>query len=166
MITLQYNVAAGREDAWETIHSIHAPQHLDAGMDLRAVAFKAAEGRHTKPSQLCEANFIDLEPGQRCLAMTGLVLQIPEGFYGRIAPRSGLAWKHGIDVLAGVVDPGYRGEVGVVLVNFGDRTCRLNAGDRVAQLVITPYAAIGWVDHAMPTATKRGDSGFGSTGRR
>ena len=158
MITLRYNIAAGKEDAWETIHSIHAPQHLDAGMDLRAVTFRSLAG--------VESMFIDLAPGQRCLAMTGLVLQIPEGSYGRIAPRSGLAWKHGIDVLAGVVDPGYRGEVGVVLVNFGDRVCRLNAGDRVAQLVITPYVAIGGVEHAMPTATERGDSGFGSTGRR
>ena len=75
-------------------------------------------------------------PETRRLIGTGIAVAIPRGYYGRIAPRSGLAFKNGIDVLAGVVDAGYRNEVGVILINFGDKPFEIKNGDRVAQLII------------------------------
>lgn len=96
---------------------------------------------------------------------TGLATAIPEGFYGRIAPRSGLAAKFGIDTLAGVIDSDYRGELICVLANHSDIDFEVNVGDRIAQFVIeaiiTPQPEL--VDDLEETS--RGDSGFGSTGK-
>jgi dUTP pyrophosphatase len=102
--------------------------------------------------------------GGRATVRTGLAVALPRGFYGRIAPRSGLAVRHGLDVLAGVIDSDYRGEIVCALVNHGSESLTLAAGQRVAQLIveaiITPDAA--WVDALDETA--RGAGGFGSTG--
>jgi dUTP pyrophosphatase len=102
--------------------------------------------------------------GGRATVRTGLSVAIPRGFYGRIAPRSGLAVRHGLDVLAGVIDSDYRGEVLCALVNHGRETLTLEAGQRVAQLIveaiITPEPA--WADSL--DETERGEGGFGSTG--
>jgi dUTP pyrophosphatase len=106
---------------------------------------------------------VTLEAGARALVRTGLSVAIPRGFYGRIAPRSGLAVRHGLDVLAGVIDSDYRGEIMCALVNHGRETLTLAAGARVAQLIveaiITPAAA--WAEALDETA--RGAGGFGST---
>ncbi len=95
---------------------------------------------------------------------TGIAVSIPQGYYGRIAPRSGLAVKFGVDTLAGVVDSDYRGELIVVLMNNGEQDFSVNKGDRIAQFliesIITPQPV--WVDEL--TQTTRGTSGFGSTG--
>lgn len=103
-------------------------------------------------------------PGARVGAKTGLSVAIPEGCYGRIAPRSGLAVKHGIDVLAGVIDADYRGEIICLLHNTGASEVELPARSKVCQLiieqVITPSAS--WADDLEETA--RGAAGFGSTG--
>jgi dUTP pyrophosphatase len=108
---------------------------------------------------------VSLLPQQRALVRTGLAVAIPEGFYGRIAPRSGLATKNGIDVLAGVIDADYRGEIQCLLYNTGDQTVELPAQSKICQLIIekivTPSAE--WVDE-LPETT-RGERGFGSTGR-
>ena len=105
----------------------------------------------------------ELLPGQRRLVRTGLSVAVPEGTYGRVAPRSGLAVKHGIDVLAGVVDSDYRGELGVVLINHGSEPFRAIRGERIAQLIIervdTPDIEV--VDDLDDTT--RGEGGFGST---
>ena len=107
---------------------------------------------------------IDIQPKQRALARTGLAVAIPPGFYGRVAPRSGLAVKQGLDVLAGVIDSDYRGELCCVLYNTGDEPIRLPAGTKICQLIveqiITPEAA--WAADLDETA--RGAGGFGSTG--
>jgi dUTP pyrophosphatase len=98
------------------------------------------------------------------MVRTGLSVAIPRGFYGRIAPRSGLAVRHGLDVLAGVIDSDYRGEIVCALVNHGREALTLEAGQRIAQLIveaiITPDAA--WTDAL--DETPRGAGGFGSTG--
>jgi dUTP pyrophosphatase len=98
------------------------------------------------------------------MARTGLAVAIPPGFYGRVAPRSGLAAKSGLDVLAGVIDSDYRGEIVCVLYNTGDETIHLPAGSKICQLIIeqiiTPEAT--WVTDLDETA--RGAGGFGSTG--
>ena len=102
--------------------------------------------------------------GGRATVRTGLSVALPGGFYGRVAPRSGLAVKYGLDVLAGVIDSDYRGEIMCALVNHGCDALVLEAGGRVAQLIveaiITPEPA--WADALDETA--RGAGGFGSTG--
>jgi len=107
---------------------------------------------------------IHIPPHQRVLARTGLVVAIPHGFYGRVAPRSGLAVKNGLDVLAGVIDSDYRGEICVALLNTGDDSFELPQGSRLCQLIIeqiiTPTPA--WSDELEDTT--RGTGGFGSTG--
>jgi deoxyuridine 5'-triphosphate nucleotidohydrolase len=106
-----------------------------------------------------------LQPGERKAVPTGLALAIPLGFYGRVAPRSGWAAKHGIDTLAGIIDADYRGEILVLLINLGDHPFTAAAGERIAQLIIEQAApcAYEWVEELSETA--RGTGGFGSTGR-
>jgi len=108
---------------------------------------------------------LHLAPKQRCLARTGLSVAIPEGFYGRVAPRSGLAVKNGLDVLAGVIDADYRGELCCPLYNSGDEIIVLPAESKICQLIIekiiTPTPV--WAEEL--DNTSRGDGGFGSTGQ-
>ena len=106
-----------------------------------------------------------LKPLERKLFKTGICVEIPEGHYGRIAPRSGLAYKHGLDVLAGVIDSSYRGEIGVILINLGDKDVYITHGDRVAQLIIEScrYPEMVQVDEL--GVSNRGIGGFGSTGK-
>ena len=100
----------------------------------------------------------------RKVVSTGIAIAIPPGYYGRVAPRSGLAVKRGIDVLAGVVDSGYRGGVGVVLQNLSDEDFPFKKGDRVAQLILEQCNTIGWVELEELEDSTRSDGGFGSTG--
>lgn len=113
---------------------------------------------------VCSIEDVELGPKQRAIARTGLAVAIPPGFYGRIAPRSGLAAKNGLDVLAGVIDSDYRGEICCVLYNTSDEAIKLAAGSKICQLIvehiITPDAA--WANDLDETA--RGAGGFGSTG--
>lgn len=102
--------------------------------------------------------------GERMLVPTGISVEIPAGFYGRIAPRSGLAVRHGIDTLAGVVDSDYRGEVNVLLINLGSEGVTLNAGDRIAQIIIEQAAPAAYQWSEALDQTDRGEGGFGSTG--
>ena len=102
--------------------------------------------------------------GGRRIVKTGISIAIPPGYYGRIAPRSGLAIKRGIDVLAGVVDSGYRGEVGVVLQNLSEHDFPFSQGERVAQLILEQCNTIGWVEVEELEDSVRSDGGFGSTG--
>jgi dUTP pyrophosphatase len=92
-------------------------------------------------------------------------LQIPPGHAGLVWPRSGLAVRHGIDTLAGVIDSDYRGEVKVVLVNHGTEDFRIASGDRIAQLVVSPVVRAAFVASDAVGGTGRGSGGFGSTGR-
>lgn len=105
----------------------------------------------------------ELKRYQRRLFKTGLSLAIPEGHVGLIKPRSGLALKHGIDVLGGVIDAGYRGDVGVILINTGDEDVIIEAGQRIAQLVVQPVMGVEFREMEL-AATERGTGGFGSTG--
>lgn len=100
------------------------------------------------------------------LVPTGTRAAIPEGQAGLVCPRSGLAAKHGITVLnaPGIVDAGYRGDIGVVLINHGAKPFEIQAGDRIAQLLIMPYTNLTPVGRPLDT-TDRGDNGFGSTGK-
>jgi dUTP pyrophosphatase len=107
---------------------------------------------------------VELAPRQRAAVSTGLSVAIPRGFYGRVAPRSGLAVRHGIDTMSGVIDSDYRGEILCVLVNHGDEPFEIVAGTRIAQLIIESIALPepAWADEL--DETERGAGGFGSTG--
>ena len=107
---------------------------------------------------------VTLRPGARAAVRTGLAVAIPEGFYGRVAPRSGLAVKAGLDTLAGVVDADYRGELLCALVNHGDAPVEIEVGTRVAQLIVEPIALPEAVWAEDLEETERGAGGFGSTG--
>ncbi len=133
----------------------YATSHA-AGMDLRAAIPKGETWM--------------LEPGQRRLVPTGLVMAIPEGFEGQVRPRSGLALRHGLSVLnaPGTIDADYRGEVAVVLINLGDVPFELRRGERIAQLIIAPVTHWEWAPENTSAAlgnTKRGAGGYGSTGK-
>ena len=121
-----------------------------AGLDLRA--------NIKKP--------VYLNPFQRILIPTGLKISLPEKFEGQIRPRSGLAIKHGITVLnsPGTIDSDYKGEVGVILINLSDEKYKIKPGDRIAQMVISSFSNVKWKLVDDIGQSKRGKSGFGSTG--
>jgi dUTP pyrophosphatase len=116
-------------------------------------------------ADLFAAQPAEIPPAGRLAVATGLKLQIPKGHVGLVWPRSGLALRHGIDTLAGVIDADYRGEVRVVLVNHGQEPFRIQSGDRVAQLLIQPVERASFVRTDSLSETARGAQGFGSTGR-
>ena len=110
-----------------------------------------------------------LRPHERRLFKTNIAMEIPDGYYGRVAPRSGLAFKHGIDVLAGVIDQTYRGDIGVILYNTngGDDTnsVQIKEGQAIAQIIIENCAKAKFIEVADLDDTARGDKGYGSSDR-
>ena len=104
-------------------------------------------------------------PSQRRMVATGISLAVPDGMVGIIKPRSGLAVNHGIDVLAGVVDSDFRGELQVVLINHGERPFEYAPGDRIAQIVLLPCYHGVCEEVESLDETMRAVGGFGSTGR-
>jgi dUTP pyrophosphatase len=127
---------------YATVHS--------AGLDLRADL----------------DNSLILKPLERSLVPTGLYIELPEGFEAQIRPRSGLAAKHGISLVntPGTIDPDYRGEIKVILVNLSDVPFTLEPGERIAQMVIARFEHISWNEVETLTETARGEGGFGHTG--
>ena len=123
---------------------------LSAGMDLRA--------NIDEP--------VTLHPMERRLIPTGLFIALPPGFEAQVRPRSGLALKHGITVLntPGTIDADYRGEVGVLLVNFSDTVFTITDGERIAQMVISRHEQGEWVEVQALDETERGAGGYGHTG--
>ena len=121
-----------------------------AGMDLRA--------------NLSEP--VVLRPLEHRLIPTGLHIALPPGYEAQVRPRSGLALKHGISVLnsPGTIDADYRGEMGVLLVNFSDRDFVVNDGERIAQMVIARHEQGEWIEAVELDATERGEGGYGHTG--
>jgi len=103
--------------------------------------------------------------GERASIHTNIAIQIPNGFVGLIWPRSGLAVKQGVDVLAGVIDSGYRGELLICLLNTGDRHVEIHKGDRIAQLLIQPIHSVTLKEVEMLSSSPREDKGFGSSGK-
>lgn len=122
---------------------------------------------HASGADLYANEEVTLSAGERAVVGTGIALEIPPGYEGQIRPRSGLAANTGVTVLnaPGTIDSDYRGEVGVLLINLGDATVSLRKGDRIAQLVIVPIPVVVLIEVEELGDTKRGDGGFGSTGR-
>src|SRR5689334_3492081 len=125
----------------------HGPLE-DAGMDL------------------CAVQDVTLESGIPRLVPTGLVVEIPPGYEAQVRPRSGLALKHAITMpnAPGTIDPGYRGEIRVILLNLGREPYTVHAGDRIAQMIVARYEAVEWVEDVLADS-QRGAGGFGSSGR-
>ena len=108
-----------------------------------------------------------LVPGARALIPTGLAIELPKGFEAQIRPRSGLALNDGVTVLnsPGTVDADYRGEIGVILINFGNKPFAVRRGARIAQLVVCSVERVAFISSERLTSSVRGSDGFGSTGR-
>lgn len=106
-----------------------------------------------------------LMPGQRAVVGTGVAIELPPGYEGQVRSRSGLALQAGVVVLnaPGTIDPDYRGEVGVILANLGDKLHTIQRGQRIAQLVVAPVSRVLWREGALQESA-RGEGGFGSTG--
>jgi len=136
------------------------PFQLDTeGVEAPAYAHPGDAGFDLRASRECE-----VAAGGRCTVPTGLRFAIPAGFAGLVRDRSGLAARHGIHCLAGVIDSGYRGEVKVVLQNLGEEPFAVEKGMRIAQLLLIPVAAAELVRVENLEESARGEGGFGSTG--
>lgn len=135
-----------RPDAFLPVYA-HGPEE-DAGLDLRAAEPAA------------------LEPGAPGLVSTGIAIELPPGYEAQVRPRSGLALRHAITLpnSPATIDPGYRGEIRIILLNLGRETYRVERGDRIAQLVIARYEPVEWEESEL-SETARGENGFGSSGR-
>ncbi|HOU96060.1 MAG TPA: dUTP diphosphatase [Bacteroidales bacterium] len=122
-----------------------------AGMDLRA---------------MLDYN-LTLKPLERTVVPTGLYIELPKGYEAQIRPRSGLAAEKGITVLnsPGTIDCDYRGEIKVILINLSNEVFILKNGERIAQMIISKYKKIKWIKSESISATKRGNGGFGHTGK-
>jgi len=142
-----------------------------------SIAYTLAPGAHAPTRATLGAAGMDLHAhlpgavmviraGERACIGTGVSLAIPPGYEGQVRPRSGLALNHGLTVLnsPGTIDEDYRGEVAVILANFGGAPVTIRDGDRIAQLVIAPVPAVELVPADALPATARGAGGFGSTG--
>ena len=125
----------------------HGPEE-DAGLDLFAV------------------EEVTLPRGGWASVGTGLAIELPAGYEGQVRPRSGLARKFGVTLLnsPGTVDPGYRGELRVLMINHGFDDYTVRPGDRIAQLIVGRYAAVEWAVEEQLATSERGSQGFGSTG--
>jgi dUTP pyrophosphatase len=127
-------------------HYAHGPEE-DAGMDLRSV------------------ERVLLSPGAAQGVPTGIAIELPPGCEAQVRPRSGMALKHSITVNFGTIDPGYRGEIRVVMFNLSKADYVIEKGDRIAQLIVARYEAVEWLEEGELTESQRGAGGFGSSGR-
>jgi dUTP pyrophosphatase len=143
---MQVRIKRLRPDAFLPEYA-HGPEE-DAGLDLRAVEDAV------------------LAPGEPQGVRTGIAIELPSGFEAQVRPRSGLALKHAITLpnSPGTIDPGYRGEIRVILLNLGREPYRISRGERIAQMVVSRYETVEW-EEAELSETSRGDGGFGSSGR-
>jgi len=115
---------------------------------------------------LCSVEAVTLGPGETKLVATGLAIELPPGYEAQIRPRSGLALKYSITLpnSPATIDPGYRGEVRVILHNLGRNAFEIQPGERIAQMVVARYEAIEWEEGDL-SDSQRGEGGFGSSGR-
>jgi dUTP pyrophosphatase len=146
----------------ETQVSITRLSHA-ADLSLPAYATDQAAGLDLAAAIAAD---LTLLPGARALVPTGFAIALPPGFEAQVRPRSGLALKHGVTVLntPGTIDADYRGEIGVILANLGDKPFVVSRGTRIAQLVVAPVSRVAWSEVAALPGSARGAGGFGSTG--
>ena len=135
------------------------------GMDLPLPQY-ATDGSAGMDILAAVDSFMPIAPGATVLIPSGFSLEIPRGFEAQIRPRSGLALKSNIGILnaPGTIDSDYRGEVKVIMTNFGTKEFVVNRGDRIAQMIIARYARVSWEESDTLEGTTRGSGGFGHTG--
>ena len=134
------------------------------GLDLPRYATELSAG--TDLLAAIESSVI-LQPGERVSLPTGIAIALPKGYEAQIRPRSGLAIKYGVTCLnsPGTIDPDYRGELFIILINHGKEKFKIKRGMRIAQLVLSTYSTLSWLDSETLDQTKRGEGGLGSTGK-
>ena len=132
------------------------------------IPYPAYMTNHASGMDICAAvgKPVVISPGEREMIPTGLAIAVPMGFEAQIRPRSGLAIRHGISLLntPGTIDADYRGEIKIILVNFGKDPFEIKRGDRIAQMVIQPVITACWEEVAELPDSDRMDGGFGHTG--
>lgn len=135
---------------------------LEEGAQLPAYATDLAAGMDLRSLEP-----VELQPLERKLVRTGVRIALPPGFEAQVRPRSGLALKLGIGMVnsPGTIDADYRGEIGVIMINYGQSVVQLEQGERIAQLVVAPVATAQLVQVEVLRETSRGEGGFGSTGK-
>ena len=141
---------------------------LPHGADLPLPAYQSADAAGLDLIAAVPADApVTIAAGARAMVPTGLAIALPRGTEAQVRPRSGLAARHGISVLntPGTIDADYRGEIQVILVNFGTEPFAVERGQRIAQLVIAPVFHAQLVEEKKLTKTRRGAKGFGSTGK-
>ncbi len=146
--------------------NVHIARINDSARDIPLPKYATD---HSAGMDICaavEGEFV-LKAGETALIPTGFAIALPEGFEAQVRPRSGLALKHQVTVLnsPGTIDADYRGEVKVILTNFGKNDFVISRGERIAQLVIARYSRIEWQERDSLDDTARGAGGFGHTGR-
>lgn len=157
---------------FSVVLSARMAPHVDFAMN---VSFRRLDPELPPPSRahdddagwdLAAATDVALKPGEWAAVRTGLAVAIPPGHAGLVLPRSGHARRHGVGVVngPGLIDPGYRGEITVLLINHGTDSVTFARGERIAQLVIIAVPAITWVESDQLDETDRGGGGFGSSG--
>lgn len=134
--------------------SAHLPCYMtehSAGMDLHAAL----------------SEDVVLSPGERILIPTGIAIELPDGYEAQIRPRSGLALRHGVTLVnsPGTIDPDYRGEIAVIMINHGMEPFSVTCGDRIAQMVFTRFVRADLIEVGELGVTSRGEGGFGHTGK-
>ena len=136
-----------------------------SNFDLPTYATKDSSGADLKAA--IDSPII-LKPLERRIILTGIKMALPEGYEAQVRPRSGLAAKYGITVLnsPGTIDADYRGEIAVILVNLSNTSFKIQPGERIAQLVVAKFEQIDWLPMDELSNTKRGERGFGSTGKK
>lgn len=109
---------------------------------------------------------VEIQPGDTVLIPTGFIIELPQGYEAQVRPRSGLAMKHSIGILnsPGTIDSDYRGEVKIILTNFGKNPYTIHRGDRIAQVIVTKYERVQWKETSSIAESIRGEGGFGHTG--
>lgn len=142
--------------------------HFDQSFELPFYATEGAAGADIRAS-IPEKQSITINPGQRLLVPTGLAMEIPVGYEIQVRPRSGLSLKSPLLIVnaPGTIDSDYRGEVNIIIANFGNESYVIEHGLRIAQLVLAPVTQAHYVETSSPlSSTERGAGGFGSTGTK
>lgn len=140
---------------------------LPHGEGLNLPAYETADSAGMDlPAAVVEGETLIIKAGDRAMVPTGISMALPRGFEAQVRPRSGLAAKHGVTVLntPGTIDADYRGEVKVILQNFGTEDFAINRGMRIAQMIIAPVTQATMIAVDELDSTERGEGGFGSTG--
>jgi dUTP pyrophosphatase len=142
---------------------IHRIDKSADGIELPGYATEGSAGMDIRAAVNSD---VVLEPGELKMIPTGFVIELPQGYEAQIRPRSGLAARHAIGVLnaPGTIDSDYRGEVKILVMNFGKDRFTVRRGDRIAQMIVAPYTRVSWDEVDKLNETDRGSGGFGHTG--